>query len=149
MSSAGGVAQDASLSSAINDLLKSEPHPSQLVEDVRLLITEARRQTVVAVNTELTALYWRIGKRIRTEVLRTERAAYGEKILATLSRQLVAEFGRGYAEKNLRRLIQFAEAFADEQTVATLWRQLSWSHFRELLPLERTFQREFSLKSAD
>ncbi len=97
----------------------------------------------MAVNIELTALYWRIGKRIRTEVLRTERAAYGEKIVATLSRQLVAEFGRGYAEKNLRRMIQFAEAFADEQIVATLWRQLSWSHFRELLPLERTFQREF------
>ena len=28
------------------------------------------------------------------------------------------------------------EYFPDEQIVATLWQQLSWSHFRELLPLE-------------
>src|ERR1700689_2776685 len=62
---------------------------------------------------------------------------------ATLSRQLVAEYGRGYSEKNLRRMIQFAEAFPEEEIVATLWRQLSWSHFRELLPLTQPLQREF------
>jgi predicted nuclease of restriction endonuclease-like (RecB) superfamily len=40
-------------------------------------------------------------------------------------------------------MIQFGEAFPDEEIVATLWRQLSWSHFRELLPLSQPFQREF------
>jgi len=77
------------------------------------------------------------------EVLRSERAAYGEQIVATLSRELVAEFGRGYTEKSLRRMIQFAQSFPEEEIVATLWRQLSWSHFRELLPLNQPFQREF------
>jgi hypothetical protein len=52
------------------------------------------------------------------------RAEYGEQIVATLSRQLVAEFGRGFEEKNLRRMVQFAEAFPDEAIVATLWRQI-------------------------
>jgi hypothetical protein len=56
---------------------------------------------------------------------------------------LGAEFGRGFEEKNLRRMLQFAEAFPDEAIVATLWRQLSWSHFRELLPLKQPLQREF------
>ena len=60
-----------------------------------------------------------------------------------LSRQLTADYGRGFEEKNLRRMIQFAECFPDENIVATLWRQLSWSHFRELLPLKRPLQREF------
>jgi uncharacterized protein DUF1016 len=60
-----------------------------------------------------------------------ERATYGEQIVATLSRQLVADFGRGFEKKNLHRMMQFAEAFPDEAIVATLWRQLSWSHFRE------------------
>ena len=46
-------------------------------------------------------------KRIQTEVLQNERADYGRQILATLSRQLVAEFGRGFAEKSLRRMVQF------------------------------------------
>jgi predicted nuclease of restriction endonuclease-like (RecB) superfamily len=110
---------------------------------VRRLIVEARHQTAVAVNLGLTALYWQIGQRIRHEVLGTERAAYGEQILVTLSRQLMAEYGRGYSEKNLRRMVQFAEAFAEEQIVVMLSRQLSWSHFSALLPLAQPFQREF------
>ena len=61
----------------------------------------------------------------------------------TASRQLVALYGRGYAEKNLRRMAQFAEAFPEEQIVVTLSRQLSWSHFSALLPLNQPFQREF------
>lgn len=88
-------------------------------------------------------LYWRVGKRIRDEVLREQRADYGTQIVATLSRQLSAEYGRGFEEKNLRRMVQFAEVFPDEAIVATLWRQLSWSHFRELLPLKAPLQREF------
>lgn len=117
--------------------------PPEVLRDVRELITEARRQTAVAVNVGLTVLYWRIGKRLSVEVLKSERATYGEQIVATVSRELVAEFGRGYTEKSLRRMIQFAESFPDEEIVATLWRQLSWSHFRELLPLNQPFQRDF------
>ena len=117
--------------------------PTEILRDVRQLITDARRQAAVAVNMGLTVLYWRIGKRLSVEVLRSERAAYGEQIVATLSRELVAEFGRGYTEKSLRRMIQFAQSFPEEEIVATLWRQLSWSHFRELLPLNQPFQREF------
>jgi predicted nuclease of restriction endonuclease-like (RecB) superfamily len=117
--------------------------PAEILRDVRQLITDARRQTAVAVNMGLTVLYWRIGKRLSMEVLRNERAAYGEQIVATLSRELVAEFGRGYTEKSLRRMMQFAQSFPEEEIVATLWRQLSWSHFRELLPLNQPFQRDF------
>ena len=40
-------------------------------------------------------------------------------------------------------MMQFAEVFPDREIVATLWRQLSWSHFRELLPLKESLQREF------
>ncbi len=77
-------------------------------------------------------LYWRIGERILREVLGPERAAYDEEIVVTLSHQLLAEFGRGYSEKNLRRMVQFADAFPDQEIVLTLSRQLSWSHFQAL-----------------
>ncbi len=63
--------------------------------------------------------------------------------MSTLSRQLAAEFGSGFAEKNLRRMIQFAELFPDGEIVATLSRELGWSHFVELLPLKKHLQREF------
>src|ERR1035437_6654415 len=132
----------------MSELVPTPPPVAPLLEDVRRLIVEARRQTAVAVNLGLTALYWQIGQRIRHEVLGMERAAYGEQIVATLSHQLAAEFGRGFERTNLTRMIKFAEAFPDEAIVATLWRQLSWSHFRELLPLTRPYQREFYAEMA-
>lgn len=119
------------------------PLSTALLGDIKALIEDGRRQAAAAVNMGLTLLYWRIGQRIHAEILQGERAAYGEQIVATLSRQLVAEYGRGYTDKNLRRMIQFAQAFPDENIVAALWRHLSWSHFRELLPLNKPFQRDF------
>ena len=84
-----------------------------------------------------------MGDRIRREVLGEERAGYGEKIVATLSQQLVADFGRGFELTNLTRMMKFAESFPDPEIVATLSQRLSWSHFRELLPLSQPLQREF------
>jgi len=40
-------------------------------------------------------------------------------------------------------MVKFYESFQDEKIVATLSQQLSWSHFRELLPLEKPLQRDF------
>jgi hypothetical protein len=55
----------------------------------------------------------------------------------------VREFGRGFEVTNLTRMMNFAEAVPDPEIVATLSQQLSWSHFRELLPLSQPLQREF------
>src|SRR5258708_14037412 len=90
-----------------------------------------------------TLLYWRVGDRIRRDVLQNERARYGEQILATLSQELIAEFGRGFDATNLSRMMKFVESFPDEEIVATLSQQLSWSHFRALFPLDQPLQREF------
>ena len=89
--------------------------PPALVEDLRQLITEARRTVAITVNAGLTLLYWRIGKRVAEEVLGKERAAYGRQIVVSLSRQLVEEHGSSFGEKNLRRMIQFAEVFPEEE----------------------------------
>lgn len=58
-----------------------------------------------------------------TGLLGGERAAYGGEIVVTLSRQLAADHGRGFEEKNLRRMAQFSEVFPDEEIVAMPWRQ--------------------------
>ena len=88
-----------------------------MVTDLQGLIEAARWQATQAVNVGLTMLYWRIGKRVRDEVLASQRASYGEEIVATLSRQLVADYGRGFEAKNLHRMLQFAETFPDEATL--------------------------------
>ena len=66
-----------------------------LLPDLRHLILTAREQVARAVDGRLTLLYWEIGRRIRQDILREQRADYGERIVATLSQQLEPEFGRG------------------------------------------------------
>lgn len=51
--------------------------------------------------------------------------------------------GRGFGEKSLWRMVQFAEAFPDEAIVAALRRQLGWSHFKLLIPLKDALKRQF------
>lgn len=118
-------------------------HSQRLVNDVRRLIEDSRRLLAGAVNSALTLLYWHIGHRIHSEVLQGERAGYGEQIVATLARQLEADYGRGFSSKNLRHMLNFAEAFPDPEIVSTLSRQLAWSHFLELIYLKDPLKRDF------
>ncbi len=117
--------------------------PVQLLNDLRIMIDQTKQSIATTVNTKLTLLYWHIGSRIRSELLQNERAEYGSKIVATVSRQLVGEYGKGFVEKSLRRMIQFAEIFHNQQVVSDLTRQLSWSHFKLLLPLKDEMKRDF------
>jgi predicted nuclease of restriction endonuclease-like (RecB) superfamily len=114
-----------------------------VLAEVRSLIIEARQHTARMVNAGLTLLHWQVGDRIRREVLGKERAEYGAEIVSTLGRQLEMEFGRGFADKNLRRMVQFAEVFPDPEIVVSLIRQLTWTHFIALIPLKDPLQREF------
>jgi DUF1016 N-terminal domain len=69
------------------------PRADQLLGDIRQLIESARARVATAANTEFTLLYWRIGHRIHSEILSGERATYDKAIVATVSRQLVVEYG--------------------------------------------------------
>lgn len=122
------------------------PAPGQLLGDIRSLIEQSRQQLASAVNSALTQLYWRIGQRIRNEVLQGERAAYGEQIVSTLSRQLTTDYGRGFAEKNLRHMLRFAEVYPDEEIVSAARRQLSWTHLRTLIYIDDPLKRDFYLQ---
>lgn len=122
--------------------------PNVLLGDIRALIEASRQQVVATVNAELTRLFWRIGSRIHTEVLAGQRAEYGEEILPTLAAQLTHDYGRGFGEKNLRRMVKFAATFPDESIVATLSRQLSWSHFVLLLALKDPLQQDYYAQMA-
>ena len=114
-----------------------------ILKDIRQLIESARSNVAAAVNVELTLLYWQIGQRIHTEILDGDRADYGKEILATLSQQLTEEFGTGFSYSALTRMVKFSQCFENKEIVATLSQTLSWSHFRELLPLEKELQRDF------
>lgn len=114
-----------------------------LLGDIRQMIEETRAAVAATVNAGLTMLYWRIGDRINQEILKGKRADYGAEIISAVSRRLEAEYGNGFSSKNLRHMIRLAEAFPDERIVSTLSRQLSWSHFKEIIYLRQPLQKEF------
>ncbi len=134
------------LSHESEDIVKAETHTVvsvRLLSDVRLLIESAKSHLAQTANAVLVALYWNIGKRIKTEILGNERAQYGKEIVSTLSRQLTAEYGTGFSEKSLWHMIRFAEIFPDEQIVSALQRELSWSHFKEIIYINDPLKRDF------
>lgn len=133
---------------AANTASVAVPAPATTMEEglyleLRTLIDHSRQRVAGAVNAELTRLYWTIGDRLYREVLGSERARYGEQAIARLGEQLAREFGRGFEAKNLRRMMQFAQAFPVPEIVASLMRQLSWTHFLQLLPLKSEEARGF------
>ena len=111
--------------------------------ELRTLIASSRQRLAGAVNAELTRLYWSVGQRLAADVLGGERAKYGSQLMARLGQQLAQEFGRGFEAKNLRRMVQFAQAFPDPEKVASLMRQLSWTHFLQLIPVKTEDARWF------
>ncbi len=120
-----------------------EVEKNDLLLDVCRLIEEGRQQLSYAANAAVTYTYWRVGRRINTDVLNNKRADYGKQIVVSLSRQLTAQYGKSYEEKNLRRMMQFAQIYNDEKIVVSLIRQLSWTHFIALIPVKNELQREF------
>lgn len=114
-----------------------------LLTDLRKLVVDARHAVAQTVNVELTMLYWHIGRRIRQDVLKKKRAAYGDEILQALSAKLTAEFGRGFSHRNLASMVRFAEMFPNAKTVSALRRQLSWSHFIQIIYLDDPLKRDF------
>jgi hypothetical protein len=128
---------DTTVNRAISSSQKSRTLPVNLLRDLRGLIASARQDVARQVNSTLVLLHWRIGKRIRQDILKEKRADYGAMIVSALGRQLAIEHGQGFSEKNLWRMVQFAEVFPQEQIVATLSRQCGIrvaSYWTRLLP---------------
>jgi hypothetical protein len=122
--------------------------PIDLVQELSLLIEESKSHVARVANSSLTLLFWQIGKRINDEILKNERAAYGKQIYATVSAQLEIKYGRNFAVKNLRRMMQFSLEFSDFEIVVPLARQLSWSHFIVIIPLKSMESKMFYTKNA-
>jgi len=126
------------------------PHNSadERFDEVLALIHSARKQAVQAVNTRLIELYWQVGAYISRKL---ERAEWGDSVVTQLAEHLaLTQPGlRGFTRSNLFRMRQFYEAYRDQEKVAPLARQLSWSHNVVVLgQSKRPEEREFYLRMA-
>jgi len=117
--------------------------PAGLLAEIRTLILQARQTVAHGVNSALVLLYWQIGQRIRTDILKAKRADYGEQIFHALSGKLTSEFGRGFTKTNLFNMVRCAEAFPDAKILHALSGNLSWTHLRRVAYIDDPLKRDF------
>lgn len=122
------------------------PQQEPLFFEIKNLIETSKNNVAVTVNSEMTMLYWNIGKRINDEVLLNNRAEYSRQIVVSLARQLEIEYGKGWSEKQLRHCLRFAETISDFQIVSALRRQLSWTHIKTIIYIENDIKRMFYIE---
>jgi predicted nuclease of restriction endonuclease-like (RecB) superfamily len=126
----------------MNDLLPVEP----LFQEIRQLIDGAKQRAAVAINTEITLLYWQIGHRINTEILQGQRAEYGKQIVASLSKQLTQAYGKGWSERQLHYCLLIAEIFPDREILHTVCAKLSWSHLKLIIGIKDPLKQSFYIE---
>jgi len=117
-----------------------------LFSEIRTLIESTRQRVAASVNAELSLLYWNVGRLINNDILKSKRAEYGKQIIAILSEQLTKEYGKGWTDKQLRRMMQFANVFSDEQIVVSVIRQLTWTHLIAIIPIADELKRNFYIE---
>jgi len=119
------------------------PEYKKLFQDIVLLIQRGQAHVATEVNSTVVVLYWSIGKRVNQDVLADKRAEYGNQVIKNISKELTLKFGKGYSRAALFRMVRFAKFYPDSQIVATLSRQLSWSHIVLICQIDTDIQRDF------
>lgn len=115
----------------------------QLYNDIKQLIELTQHDTLRKVSQTGVLLYWHIGIRINSEILKLDRAKYGEEIIDNLSKDLQFKFGTGFGKRIIYRCVQFAKFFSDEESIIALSEHLKWSHFVSLLNIDDTLKRDY------
>ncbi len=119
----------------------SELMVSPVIGEIKTLLENSRANVVRQINSELISTYWHIGEIIvRFEQNDKVRAGYGEYTLKSLSKELTAEFGKGFSIANLQNMRKFYREYSIQQTVSV---KLSWSHYCELLSISDKDKRSF------
>ena len=124
----------------------AQENAGSLLANLRAVILEARRQAITAVDVVQVRTCWVVGRHIvEFEQAGQTRAAYGKAVLAQVSAQLTAEFGKGFDASNLYKMSQFYRAFPN---LDALRLNLSWTHYRLLLRVDSATDRNWYMNEA-
>jgi len=118
---------------------------NNLYDSIKNVLAQARQTACRAVNFTMVTAYWEIGRLITEDELHNQRADYGKFVLKNLAERLSKEFGKGFDERELRKMRQFYQYF---QIRDTLRPELSWSHYRRLLSVENVAARTWYMNEA-
>ncbi len=117
----------------------------QQFSHITRLIAEAKERAYQAVNRELVTLYWNIGEYLHQQVT---TQAWGKAVVKDLAAFIAQSEPnvKSFSTQNLWRMKQFYETYQDEPKLATLWRELPWSHHKLIMPCKTVQEREFYLR---
>ena len=119
---------------------------SHLFAEIREVLVTARRTAYKAVNFAMVTAYWNVGRLIvEDEQQGNTRAEYGKAILADLSKRLTDEFGKGFDERELRRIRQFYLVFPKWDALRP---ELTWTHYRLLIRVQNEQARLWYMNEA-
>ncbi len=117
-----------------------------LLQDLRQLVIQARRQVSQTADALQVQTYWEVGRNIvEFEQGGADRADYGKRLPPTLAAHLTAEFGKGFDVTNLRNMRAFYRAFPIRDAPR---RELSWTHYRTLLRLDEAPIRQWYMNES-
>ena len=126
------------------DIIKlDEGNFRDLYSEIINIINNSKQNLQRVVNSELILLYWNIGRTVKEEILKNQRAEYGKGIVDMLSQELTKEYGRGFGIRNIFRMIKFFEIFPDINIVSSLMAKLTWTHLIEIISIEEPVKRDF------
>lgn len=121
--------------------MTNTPVHETVYQQIRVVLTGSRARAWQAVNSEMVACYWNIGRIIVEEEQRGEsKAEYGKSLIKSLSTRLTDDFGKGFDKSNLWNMRSFYLTFPKIDAVR---RELSWTHYRLLLRIVNPLARGF------
>ncbi len=129
----------------MNKSINNNPEP--VFDELLQHIQQARAKAFRQANTILIDLYWQVGKTI-SEKVHTE--AWGKGVVTELARYIARQAPdiKGFSDKNLWRMKQFYETYREDEKLATMWRELSWSHNRLIMTCKTPEERTYYLRLA-
>jgi len=119
---------------------------SNLYQDIKQILDEARKKAYASINFAMVEAYWHIGKSIVDKQGGNEKAEYGTGLLKQLAKQLTADFGKGFTVANLKNMRQFYLIFPNSYALRS---ELSWTHYRLIMRVENEKARQFYLEECE
>lgn len=111
-----------------------------IYKDIKEKIKNARSKMLKQIDTTMIEVYWYVGKITSELYNNSSDGTYGKRIIEALSKKLTNEFGNGFSAVSIRRMRRFYEYYPNWSAVPT---ELSWTHFQELIRIERKEERDF------
>ena len=118
----------------------------QLFSDVCSIIEGTRNRIATYLNTEVCMTNWYVGKRIKEDVLKNQRAEYGQQILKNLASRLSEKYGTGWGVGKLKHCVRSAYLFTEEEIGYAVRSQLTWTHLRSLMGVKDELARTFYME---